>query len=168
MSSNINVDKLWVGDLLLLKKSGRIGKFLSIVSDSKIKITIGEKIILTKISNIEIAPEQKEKPLLLDQKPLIDTQIPKTLESSIDLHIDVLHPSLTNSIPERIIDYQVKAVKHFIEDSIAAKSLKIEIIHGKGEGVLKSEVLHLLSLYDEVTFTFDLNQGGATEVWFGY
>ena len=78
----------------------------------------------------------------------------------------VLNPSLQTGRAEHIVDFQIKAAKTFIEKSIDQGTRKILIIHGKGEGVLKSEILHLLSLNDSVQFTFDKNNGGATEVWF--
>lgn len=163
----VDIDDLWIGDLLLLKKSGRIGKFNGRSGHKKVKVKIGEKIVITPIGNIELAPEnakidefdyshrlQKPKPTAVQ------------LSDTIDLHIEVLNPSLQNSRVERIVDFQIKAAKSFIESSIKSSTKKILIIHGKGEGVLKSEIVHLLSLYDAVQFTFDKNGGGATEVWF--
>jgi len=163
----IDIDDLWIGDLLLLKKSGRIGKFNGRSGHKKVKVKIGDKNVITPVTNIELAPENSEVNAFdYSHRPKLEVKPTSTLSDTIDLHIEVLNPSLRSSRAERIIDIQVKAAKTFIEDSISNSTKKILIIHGKGEGVLKSEITHLLSLYDNVHFTFDKNNGGATEVWF--
>jgi len=163
----IDIDDLWIGDLLLLKKSGRIGKFNGRSGHKKIKVKVGEKIVITSIGNIELAPENT-KIEEIDYSHRLEKPKPTAtqLSDTMDLHIEVLNPSLKYSRVERIVDFQIKAAKTFIESSIENSTKKILIIHGKGEGVLKSEIIHLLSLYDAVQFTFDKNNGGATEVWF--
>jgi len=160
----IKVSELWIGDLLLLKKSGRIGKFAGISADQKVKVKLENKIIITTPGNIEYAPESKSGPEAIIKKPSISFQKTPTFSDTIDLHIEILNPSLLTARPERIIDYQIKQAKVFIEAAIENNAHKIEIIHGKGQGVLKSEVLHLLNLFDEVNFIFDKNDGGSTEV----
>ena len=163
----IDIEDLWIGDLLLLKKSGRIGKFNGRSGHKKVRVLIGEKTVITPITNIEIAPEGSEiKEFDYSHRPKNDIKPAATFSDTIDLHIEALNPSLLSSRAERIVDIQVKAAKTFIETSISNSTKRIIIIHGKGEGVLKSEITHLLSLYDEVQFTFDNNNGGATEVWF--
>lgn len=163
----MDINDLWIGDLLRLKKSGRIGKFDGLSGHKKIRVKVGEKIVLTTVSNVEYAPEAtlEESPTYSNRpKKIIKTSA--ALSDTIDLHIEVLNPSLHSSRVERIVDFQIKAARDFIENSIDNGTRKILIIHGRGEGVLKSEVLHLLSLYDEVQYTFDKHNGGATEVWF--
>ncbi len=163
----VDINNLWIGDLLRLKKTGRIGKFDGRSGHKKIKVKVGEKIVITPVTNIEIAPEgSKSEELDYPYRPKGIINLVTTLSDTIDLHIDVLNPSLHSNRVERIIDFQIKAAKTFIEKSIENRTKKILIIHGKGEGVLKSEISHLLSLYDVVQFTFDKNNGGATEVWF--
>lgn len=163
----LNIDDLWIGDLVVLKKSGRIGKFNGRSGHKKVRVKIGEKNVITPIGNIELAPEGSTIDTYdYSHRPTIKKQTPTTLSDTIDLHMEVLNPSMINSRPERIIDFQVKAAEDFIQKSIETGTKQILIIHGKGEGVLKSEINHLLSLNDAVQFTFDKNNGGATEVWF--
>ena len=163
----IDINDLWIGDLLLLKKSGRIGKFDGRSGHKKVKIKVGDKIVITPITNVELAPEgTKIEEFIYSNRPEKTKPKITSLSDTIDLHIEVLNPSLQTSRVERIVDFQVKSAKTFIEESILTGIKKILIIHGKGEGVLKSEITHLLSLYDEVQFTFEKNNGGATEVWF--
>ena len=165
----IDINDLWIGDWLRLKKSGRIGKFSGQTAEGKLKIEVAGKIILTPITNVESseAPPPTA-PKLHSNRPSKSKQTATDLSSSIDLHMEVLRPNSTHTRPERILDIQVNAAKQFIEVSISRKTRKIEIIHGKGEGVLKSEIRHLLGMYDEVQFVFDSNKGGATEVWFDF
>lgn len=162
----LNIEDLWIGDLLRLKKSGRIGKYAG-NAGLKIKIKVGEKIILTTIGNLEEAPEEQASEPNFIARPTLITQTPKTINATIDLHIEVLNPSLTHARAERIIDVQVKAAEDFIKNAIKQRLPKIEIIHGKGTGVLKSEVDHLIYLYrHEIKAQFPLNQGGSVEIWF--
>jgi len=166
-SSMLNIDDLWIGDLVLLKKSGRIGKFNGRSGHKKIKVQIAGQNVITPIGNVELAPEDT----ILEEydyshRPKIESKKTTTLSDSIDLHIEVLNPSLKNGRAERIVDFQVKAAEDFIHDAIAHGTKQVLLIHGKGEGVLKSEITHLLSLIDDVQFTFEKNNGGATEVWF--
>lgn len=162
----IDIDELWIGDLLLLKKSGRVGKFDGRSGHKKVRIKVGEKTVITPINNVEMAPEgAKLQEFNYSNRPQTIKPFITPHSDFIDLHIEVLNPSLRTSRVERIIDFQIKAAKTFVENSIKNHIKQILIIHGKGEGVLKSEIKHLLSLYDEVQFTFDKNNGGATEVW---
>ncbi|MEE9438365.1 MAG: Smr/MutS family protein [Saprospiraceae bacterium] len=166
----IDIEDLWVGDTLRLIKSGRIGKFEGIKKDGKIKVNIGNKIIVTTLSNLETytVPDRdivKE----FTEKHLSKTyQSPKSnlKKTVIDLHIEVLDPHLKNQRVERILQVQIEAAKSFIEHAISKNYSSVEIIHGRGQGVLKSEVAHLLSLYKEVKIYIPTNEGGATEVLF--
>ena len=162
------ISELWIGDLLKLKKSGRIGKFAGISTEQKVKVKINGKIILTTPGNLEHAPDNhtdSENEII--PRPTFIRQQYKKLSNIIDLHMEVLNPSMINARPERIIDYQVNAAKIFIEEAIANGTQKIEIIHGKGAGVLKMEVEHLVHLNSEyVKAKFPTNGGGAIELWF--
>lgn len=163
----LNIEDLWIGDLIRLKKSGRIGKFDGRSGHKKVRIKVGDKIVITPLTNIEMAPEGSEvAPNIISNRPILQKKTTTNLSDTIDLHIEKLNSSLLNGRPERILDTQVRAAKTFIKDSIQNGTKKILIIHGKGEGVLKSEITHLLSLNEKVQFVFDKNDGGATEVWF--
>lgn len=165
----IDVNELWIGDVVRLKRSGRVGRFDGIANDGKIRVKLGEKIVRTQPANLEIA-EESDLPSIPSpsKRPLQTPAVSATTSPSstvIDLHIEVLNPSLINGQPERIISYQIDAARAFINQSIANHQRIVEIIHGKGQGVLRSEIMHLLSLYDEVNFTLPKNGGGSTEVW---
>lgn len=161
------ISELWIGDLIRLKKSGRVGKFAGISPEQKIKVKIGDKVILTTPGNLEHAPDNhSDSEDQFIPRPTLTKQTLKPLNSVIDLHIEILNPSLLNARPERIIDFQVTAAKDFLEKAIEQGFPKIEIIHGKGAGVLKMEVEHLIYLNSEhIKAQFPLNKGGSIELW---
>lgn len=96
--------------------------------------------------------------------------------NEIDLHIEVLFPEAVHWSEGDILQKQMIVCRAFIEKSVANKSRRVILIHGKGEGVLKSEIyrylnrvqdyLHLeISYHDANFYTFGT---GATQVNFKY
>ncbi len=93
----------------------------------------------------------------------------------IDLHIEELRERHTHLTNYEIVQIQMSACRAFVMEAINTKSKKIIIIHGKGEGVLKSEIRSYL---DKLSKDRDINleyydasfqkygQGGATEIIF--
>ena len=61
-----------------------------------------------------------------------------------------------------IVQIQMEYCKKELDQAMIKHKESIEIVHGIGEGVLKSEVHKLLNLYN-LTF-FESNNGGSTEV----
>lgn len=164
----MNLNDLWVGDYVKLIKSGRIGRFHASSDNGKIKAKLeNDKIVNTTISNIEKMPDDylPEIPKLTSKRTKPSSKT-KPISDTIDLHYEVLFSNQLQTKPERILQLQIGAAKEFIESAIANKLYRIVIIHGKGEGILKSEILHLLTFYDEINYRLEINQGGATEVIF--
>ena len=161
----IKVEDLWVGDQVVLKKSNRIGTYEG-KKDGKLKVKVRGKIVLTSAKNLVLHIEKEEEKVTFPSIDLIQDTIESRPPPVLDLHIEKLHPSLKNSRAERIIDYQIKAAKQHIEDAIRFKYPRIALIHGKGQGVLKQEIRHLLSLYTEVKSCEIINDGGGTEATF--
>lgn len=95
--------------------------------------------------------------------------------SYIDLHIEELvddHSNLTNF---EIVSIQMSRCKQFVLKALDNDLKKITIIHGKGEGVLRSEVhefLDKLRTENEISLSYhdasfqEFGFGGATEVVF--
>ncbi|MDX1349678.1 MAG: Smr/MutS family protein [Putridiphycobacter sp.] len=94
----------------------------------------------------------------------------------IDLHIEVLFPEAAHWSTADILQKQMISCRAFVEKAIANKSKHVVLIHGKGEGVLKSEIfrylnriqnhLHVGISYHDADFrTFGT---GATQVNFIY
>ena len=93
----------------------------------------------------------------------------------IDLHIEELVESHQNMTNHEILTKQMTACRGFIQKAIHHDLGRIVLIHGKGEGVLKSEIhLFLNKLrnlngvnleYHEGSYS-EYGMGGATEVLF--
>ena len=93
----------------------------------------------------------------------------------IDLHYGSLTESLNIKSNYEILQKQLTACRSFIQKALSKKIKRIVIIHGKGEGVLKSEIhLYLSRLESERGVKLDFHDapyheygmGGATEVIF--
>lgn len=63
-----------------------------------------------------------------------------TVRSEIDLHIEELMDYTTHLPNFKIVQIQMTACRAFIQEALAARLKKIVVIHGKGQGVLKSEI----------------------------
>ena len=164
----LDTNELWIGDLLKIIKSGKEGAFEGIYKDGRVRVRVGDKMLLVRKGNLEKIDEK-----LLEKKRFevnIDDQGQKVsykdFEKSIDLHIEKLNKNLTNALPERIVDYQVKAFEKYLNDAIRRRVSVITVIHGKGTGTLKSSIHSLVSSSEEVTHFHLVNNDGATEVYF--
>ena len=163
---------LWIGDYVQLIKSGRIGRYEGPGKNGKLKIRIHDnKVVLSTLKNIHVLDDDYRPNHEIEQVEEVrrsENREYETLEKEIDLHMEKLFPSQFFSRPERILDLQIKAAKNYIEKAIELRLPRVIIIHGKGEGVLKTEIDHLLKGFDQVNFHIEANRGGATEVWFSY
>lgn len=167
----INLKDLWIGELIKVLSSGRIGKFAGIAKDGRARISSSGKIYLVKPSNIELYTEPAiDKVELLKQELSSKKSTSRLTESAtqIDLHIKKLNPSMINAQAEHILNHQLVACKSFIVDNVKSRSYSVTIIHGKGEGVLRSEVLELLKDIEEVRLVEEVNNGGAQRIYFKY
>lgn len=164
MSGRKELADYWVGDAVLLVKSGRHGTFEGVHSSGKARIRVGNKIILSAPHNILELKEEKKRPAIHLQEEVRKSLDRRSFENTIDLHAEELDSSLVNQAPQMIIQKQVRACKEFIEHAIQLKRTEITIIHGKGKGQLRLEVEHLLGQYDEVVFHSSIHDGGATLV----
>lgn len=167
----MNLKELWIGETLTMLASGRIGRFEGIAKDGRARVACQGKVYLVKPNKLEIYVEpkiDKVKELTDELNTSPRTKLITNLKNEIDLHINVLNPKLSNGLPEHILSFQLAECKTFITQSVAARKHNISIIHGKGAGVLKSEVLELLKSFEEVSQTESINSGGAQRVYFRY
>lgn len=120
--------------------------------------------------------KDKEASALLSKvkkKPVLSKREANNMPSVIDLHIEMLrdsHQYLTNY---EIVQIQMTACRSFIRRAIEQRMRKVVLIHGKGEGVLKSEIHHYLNrisgdlgvnlIYHDASYQ-SFGMGGATEV----
>jgi dsDNA-specific endonuclease/ATPase MutS2 len=87
----------------------------------------------------------------------------------IDLHIDQLIDDYKFMDNSEIMMVQMRYCRIFIEKAIRLKVKKALLIHGKGEGVLKTEIHRYLDRIESNKHIridyMEINNGGATEVY---
>jgi dsDNA-specific endonuclease/ATPase MutS2 len=97
------------------------------------------------------------------------------IPTEIDLHIEELMDYTTHLANFEIVQIQMTACRAFVQNAIAANLKSIVVIHGKGEGVLKSEIHHYLDrLANNKGISLDYHDapynqygmGGATTISF--
>lgn len=160
----MNLDQLWIGDILQSKSTGKQGKYAGQV-DGKAKVQIGDDYILLDKMDVTIIEEESVLANYVYEQEE-DLEVPEGLElpeKTLDLHIEVLNPNLVNAEPARILDYQIKAFKAFIENAYKNKKYSIIIIHGKGTGVLKKEIVSFIK-YHPMVFNFHTYHEGALQL----
>ncbi|UYW01731.1 Smr/MutS family protein [Flavobacterium agricola] len=85
-----------------------------------------------------------------------------------DLHIEKLVKDFSRMSNHDILTIQLDTARHHLEHAIRNRIPRIVLIHGVGEGVLKTELDFMLSRYNNVTFE-DANYQkygiGATQVY---
>lgn len=87
----------------------------------------------------------------------------------VDLHIEKLIPSTKGLSNFDMLNIQMDEVKRKVEFCMRNRIPKMVLIHGVGEGVLKSEIEFFLNRYDNLTFqdgSYRKYGLGATEVYF--
>ena len=95
-------------------------------------------------SKIEDSLNSKPIDIVKPKKPV--TQIKeKNGILEIDLHIDNLLETTAGMSNRAILEYQIETVEKVIDANKMKQGLKIVFIHGKGEGVLRKELLKVLS-----------------------
>ena len=158
----MNLEELWIGDLLQIVSSGKVGKYEGKTHDGKAKIRHYNQIINADADDLrKYYPPKKEATIELEE---IDEQTPSILPDEIDLHIEVLNPSLQDARPERIRDYQVKAFEEYLEKLKASVLNEATIIHGKGTGVLKEEILSIIKNDKTIKLYEEVHDGGAVRI----
>lgn len=87
---------------------------------------------------------------------------------SYDLHIEKLVKNFSRMTNHEILTIQLDTARYHLEHAIKNRIPRIVLIHGVGEGVLKTELDFMLSRYKNVTFE-DANYQkygiGATQVY---
>lgn len=149
----------------------RAYKITDIVKETNDEYVIHEALVTESIHE----KDSNAKPAI-SRKSSTETTVEYTNPNEIDLHIEVLFPEAVHWSVADILQKQMIACRAFVEKAIANKSRKVVVIHGKGEGVLKSEIyrylnrvqnhLHISISYHDADFrTFGT---GATQINFTY
>ena len=162
----------WIGDKIRIISTKQIGKFEGRLPKDKVKIKIADKYIEAKALDIEPWEEEESDDLDLgfpdhsNNNNQVDSAL--NFSSVIDLHIEALDPDRKNQDHHLIKNYQLQRCSEFLEHAIKLKVPSVTIIHGKGKGALKAEVINLLQGIPEVFILQDVHQGGAQECIMNY
>jgi hypothetical protein len=168
----MNLDDLWIGDVLRILSTGQVGVFNGLTVD-RLAIIKSDKGVIHHISGGDLElytePEKLLDLVFEDDLPHAKQSI-STFDSNdtIDLHYDSLtqyhHHKRGN-----ILDFQLEKCNDFIVKSLTAGTPYIRIIHGKGEGILKKAVETLLKKYSsQISLSSAHYDGASIDVWFAY
>jgi len=178
-------EKFEVGDKVAVLDEAIEGEVVA-VKNNEISIKTTDDFVMTFFIN-ELVKLQKTSELnnlfssksisevLKDKKEPIKRSFTKEKKSKkeefvmeVDLHIEKLVQNFRGMSNFDILNIQMDTVKHKLEFAIKNRLPKMVLIHGVGEGVLKSEIEFFLSRYDNVVFqeaNFQKYGFGATEVY---
>jgi dsDNA-specific endonuclease/ATPase MutS2 len=178
-------EKFEVGDKVAVLDEAIEGEVVA-VKNNEISIKTTDDFVMTFFVN-ELVKLQKTSELnnlfssksisevLKDKKEPIKRSFTKEKKSKkeefvmeVDLHIEKLVQNFRGMSNFDILNIQMDTVKHKLEFAIKNRLPKMVLIHGVGEGVLKSEIEFFLSRYDNVVFqeaNFQKYGFGATEVY---
>ncbi|NMH27286.1 Smr/MutS family protein [Flavobacterium silvaticum] len=124
----------------------------------------------TGIHNINKIKQEKadDSPSRKPETKRVKGEIPP---AEYDLHIEKLVKNHSRMDQSEILELQLSNARYQIESAIKKRAPKIILIHGVGEGILKSELGYLLRRYDNVTYreaAYNKYGLGAMEVSFRY
>jgi hypothetical protein len=117
------------------------------------------------ISQVKVEKqEEKKRSFTKDKKSSRDV-----FALEVDLHIEKLVPNKTGLSNYDILNIQMDTAKRQMDFAIRNRIPKLVLIHGVGEGVLKSELEFLLNRYENITVkeaNYQKYGQGAMEVYF--
>ena len=166
-----------IGDRVIQKESRVTAEILLIIGDRKAKIRdedgfeyiINISEILPLNSNTYNSSSYgrsfkiKEEDIIIPEsiKPK-KNKLERGGRVKIDLHIENLTTYYSHMQNSEMVRIQMEYCKKELDDAMLKSKHSLVIVHGIGEGVLKSEVHKLLKLYN-LTF-FESQDSGSTEV----
>ncbi len=167
----VNLDDLFIGDYLRILSKGVIGRFDGIEGEQA-KVKVGEKIWYAEKANLEIVPDEEAERMQIfnsgvgDVPERIDPEKQAEFHDELDLHLEALeNAGYVQFNYETILQFQLRICARFIREADKLGVGRIRIIHGKGEGILKAEVAHLLDMDRAVTDFEPDHTGGAFVAW---
>lgn len=162
----VNLDDLWIGDYVRSKTSGQTGRYEGEVSPGVAHVRVGSALLRCPATDLELA-EPPVNDHSLETEPDEDTPSVQEMvhfERAIDLHIDHLNPTLQAQPPATILRYQLDRCRAFLAQAVRHRASQVQIIHGKGKGVLRREVEMVLQDHPHVGHYFAAHGGGAFDV----
>ena len=122
---------------------------LSFKTNELIKIGNADAMTLNFNKNEVIKVKEVPKPNYTNKEKKSKKEVPVP---EFDLHIEKLVKNYKSMSNYDILTLQSETAKKHIEFAIRNRIPKIVLIHGVGEGILKSELDFMLGRYENVTF----------------
>jgi hypothetical protein len=94
------------------------------------------------LTNEELQNMLKQKEVVSPAKVSVKHKHPETIE--VDLHIGQLLDNLNGLSNSDMLQYQLAKFEEIMNQNLKKKGQKIVFIHGKGNGVLRNEILKRL------------------------
>lgn len=168
----VTTDELWIGDWLEIISSGIRGQYHGMDSQGLITIRTKDH-ILTFVSVEDVKQVEDEVQVLPDVfLPVVQTgQSEEEPEYDfgdiIDLHYEILIETYPHQSGSKL-EYQLDICTRFIQSAIQARLINIQIIHGRGQGILKAEVERLLKQHSEITIISSNPNLASVDAWMNY
>lgn len=142
-----------------------------VIGSKAIVVKLGD-LISQRISESQTAmqsadPQARQKIEALAPKALIDRHNSGHREAEVDLHISALRDDFSTMPNHEILQYQVEYFVKMLESAISHNYLKVVFIHGVGNGVLKSAIIHKIRDYENIELrnaSFARYGNGAVEI----
>lgn len=142
------------------------GFVLTFKQNELIKTGNSEEINMNFSRSQIISQKEIPKPNYINKEKKSKKEIPVP---EFDLHIEKLVRNYKSMSNYDILTLQTETAKRHIDFAIRNRIPKIVLIHGVGEGILKSELDFLLGRYDGISFkeaSYQKYGQGATEIYF--
>ena len=163
----IDIASLWIGDEICVVASGEVGTFEGKEGDqAKVKIDGKYRLLPASALMLYEGKEFDDLEGLLEE-PVSLPKMKHKFGNTVDLHLE----KMTHYSPgsgKSALDAQVAYCRQFIEDVIRRRLVTATIIHGKGEGILRQNILHLIGDFKEIRYHTPRNNEGALELLFIY
>jgi hypothetical protein len=160
----------WVGDHVLIVSKNLRGRFEGIDKNGLALVNTTQGILSIPEEDLQPSdePEAEVKVKLLDDDDQPSFSPIKThviIDHVIDLHYEKLAPERQKNPHPHIIEFQLEKCREYLDIAIQKKFTFIRIIHGRGQGKLKSAVEELLKEYPQVNLVSSTPDLGALEIW---
>ncbi len=162
---DMDLDQLWIGDVVRITSSGRLGTFAGI-KDGLALVKCGDAMMLVAADDLTLYEgEDRSDPDLAPKAQELPRTRDKLFVPELDLHLEALGEFDNSGFPTAL-DYQLSRLRSFLASALAHRAREVTIIHGKGQGVLSAAVQDLLAQHEEIETQSPLHDGGAVRVRF--
>ncbi|MEP7323492.1 MAG: Smr/MutS family protein [Saprospiraceae bacterium] len=168
----VDLHELWIGDWLMIKSSGIKGQYNGLDEKGNIMIrTKDQNKLFVLSSDIEKIPDEQDVLVEIHNEPIhekeLEAEPADDFGDTLDLHYEELIPLFPHLSGSKL-EFQLDICTRFIKAAIHSRLPNIQIIHGRGQGILKNEVERLLKEYSEITIISSNPNLASVDAWMNY